>query len=43
MARKQPEPQEEKENRYDLIKRIAEKIQRGLFGDCDFDERYQDD
>lgn len=29
--------------RYEMIKRIAEKIQRGLFGDCDFeDERYQD-
>ena len=36
------EQQEDKENRYDLIKRIAERIQRGMFGDCEF-ERYQDD
>lgn len=35
------------ESRYQIIKRKAEQIagkaQNAMFGDCDFDERYQDD
>lgn len=44
MKKVEQSEEQEVETRFDMIKRIAEKIQKGLFGPCDFeDERYQDE
>lgn len=54
MANKQKQltqSEEQQENRLEMIRQAAEarpfniieRVQTWLFGDCDFDERYQDD
>lgn len=54
MARPQKQStqsEEQRENRLEMIKKAAEarpfnlieKVQSWMFGDCDFDDRYQDD